>query len=349
MGARGPGARKATPAPDKGAARTRARRLPWKAKGLTRADRVIRFIEFLPVTKGHLAGRRMRLLPGQRAFIEDLFATDAKGRRRVQIAVKSEPRGNGKSGLSAALCLAFLVGPEAETRGEIYSAATVREQASVIWKEMVAIIDQVPEFACRVNTEKFLKNISVTSGDGAGSSYTALSDEVKSIHGLSPSLWVIDEAAQMTSSEMFENLRTGMGKRRESLGVVISTQAADDEHFLSGLIDDGLSGVDSSILVHLSAAPREADPFAEETLRACNPAWNVFLDGPTILREAETARRLPVFEPRYRQLRLNQRVQANPENRLVTLPVWLQGKVPVDRAALRGRRCYGGLEPCPLT
>lgn len=344
MPLRGIGAAKGREAREALAARARPRRLPWKAKGLSRAERVIAFMEWLPITKGIRAGKRMKLLPGQRAFIEDLFATDAKGKRRVQIAVRSEPRGNGKSGMVSAFCLAFLLGPEAEPRGEILSAAINREQAGFLWREMVAIIEQVPEFAARVNHEKFHKRITVLSGDGAGSVYEAMTSDPRAAHGRAPTLWVFDELSQVQDPELLENLRTGMGKRKESLGIVISTQAEDDSHILSRLIDDGLSGVDPSILVHLSSAPRDADPFAEKTLRDCNPAWGVFLDGETILREAEQARRLPSLEPRYRLLRLNQRVHANPESRLVTLPVWLQGKVPVDREKLRGRRAYGGLD-----
>lgn len=344
MGQRGVGAAKAREAREALAARARPRRLPWKRKGLSRAGRVIAFLEWLPITKGKLAGKRMKLLPGQRKFVEDIFQTDAKGRRHVQIAVRSEPRGNGKTGLVAGLCLAFLLGPEAEQRGEIYSAAIDRGQAGLLWTEMVAIIERVPEFAVRVNPEKFHKRITVTSGDGAGSVYEALSSDARRGHGLAPLLWIFDELAQVQNPELLENLRTGMGKRRESLGIVISTQAEDDNHVLSRLIDDGLKGADNSILVHLSAAPLDADPFAEKTLRECNPAWGVFLDGETIMREAEQAKRLPAFEPRFRLLRLNQRVRANPENRLVTLPVWLQGKVPVDREKLRGRRAYAALD-----
>lgn len=344
MGHRGIGAVKGREAREALAARARPRRLPWRRKGLSRAERIIKFIEFCPVTKGRLAGRRMRLLPGQRAFIEDIFATDAKGRRRVQIAVKSEPRGNGKTGLVAGLCLAFLLGPESEPRGGIFSAAIDREQAGLLWAEMAAIIDQVPEFRVRVNPEKFHKRLTVTHGDGAGSVYSALSSDARRGHGLSPTLWVFDELAQVQNPELLENLRTSMGKRKESLGIIISTQAESDEHVLSRLIDDGLSGVDPSILVHLSSAPPDADPFAEATIRACNPAVGHFLDVDTILREADQARRLPSLEPRYRLLRLNQRVRANAENRLVTLPVWLANKASTDRAKLRGRKAFGALD-----
>jgi hypothetical protein len=80
--------------------------------------------------------------------------------------------------------------------------------------------------------------------------------------------------------------------------------------------------VDPSILVHLKAAPVEADPFSVETLRSGNPALGIFLDEGDLVREAERARRMPAFEAAYRNLRLNQRVDASTENRLCTAAVW---------------------------
>src|SRR4249919_52739 len=108
--------------------------LPRESKELSRTQRVIEFIEFLPITKGRLAGDRMTLLPDQRRFIEDVY-----GDREPRIAVFSQPRGNGKTGLLAGLTLCHLLGPEAEPRGACYSAAIDRAQASIIFEEMVAI------------------------------------------------------------------------------------------------------------------------------------------------------------------------------------------------------------------
>jgi hypothetical protein len=47
-----------------------------------------------------------------------------------------------------------------------------------------------------------------------------------------------------------------MGKQKNALGVVISTQAPDDDHPLSMLIDDGLEGLDPSVYAQLHAAFR---------------------------------------------------------------------------------------------
>ena len=74
----------------------RKRRLPWQRKGLSRVERVIAFLEDLPITKGIKIGTKLKLLPGQRRFIEAVY-----GSTEVRLAVRSEPRGNGKTGLVA--------------------------------------------------------------------------------------------------------------------------------------------------------------------------------------------------------------------------------------------------------
>ncbi|MDP4022336.1 terminase large subunit [Methylobacterium sp. NEAU 140] len=342
MGLRGPGAGRLKAAA--AALPARPRKFPWEKPGLTRAQRVIAFLEALPVSKGVKAGKKMRLLPGQRRFVEALYAVDGKGRRKTRLAIRSEPRGNGKTGLVAGLCLAHLLGPESEGRGEIFSAAIDRQQAGLLFAEMEATILRVPSFAARANIVRFHKRIEVLSGPGQGSIYEALSADARRAHGLSPSLWIFDELAQVQSAELLENLRTAMGKRAESLGIVISTQAPDDDHVLSRMIDDGLSGVDPSILVDLTCVPPEADPFDLPTLLRANPAAGIFLDKRTLADELEQAKRIPAFQSRFRNLRANQRAEADPEARLVTAGVWRMGAGPVDRASLRGCVCYGGLD-----
>ena len=146
----------------------------WKRKR-SRVDRVIAFLESLPVTKGIYRGRKMKLLPGQREFIKAVYGRVAKdGRRQIRIAIKSEPRGNGKTGLLAGLALCHLLGPEAEPRGEVYSCAYNKLQAALIFAEMKAIVEAVPEFAARCNLQRYGKIIEVMEGDGVGSIYQIL-------------------------------------------------------------------------------------------------------------------------------------------------------------------------------
>ena len=45
----------------------------WQNKRLGRASRVIAFLEGLPITKGPLAGSKMRLLPSQRELFRAVY------------------------------------------------------------------------------------------------------------------------------------------------------------------------------------------------------------------------------------------------------------------------------------
>ena len=113
---------------------------PWTLSGLSRAGRVIAFLEFLPITKGILRGKKMRLLPHQREFVERVYSG------KVRLAISSVARGNGKTGLIAGLVCCHMFGPEAEPRGEVYSAACSTKQASLVFAEVEAIISEIFEF-----------------------------------------------------------------------------------------------------------------------------------------------------------------------------------------------------------
>ena len=336
MGLRGFGA---VVLPVKGKARRPA---PWKKKRLSRLERVIAFLEFLPITKGKLNGRKMKLLDNQRAFVAELYGRD---RDQVRLGIFSEPRGNGKTGLIAGLMLCHLLGPESEARGECYSAGIDRLQASLIFNEMEAIIIATPEFRERCNIQRFRKMIEVLAGDGVGSKYEALSADSRRAHGLAPSFWAYDELGTTKDRHLLDNLQTAMGKRTRSLGLIISTQASSDLHPLSEMIDDGLKGEDSGVVVHLTAAPVDADPFDQDVIRKVNPALGIFLDAGDIFAEAERARRMPSFESAFRNLRLNQRISPHGRHLLFTAEAWAEGDAAVDDAIFAdGRPVYGGLD-----
>ena len=314
----------------------------WKRKR-TRVGRVVAFLESLPITKGIYAGKKMKLLPGQRRFIEAVYGrVAADGRRQIRIAIKSEPRGNGKTGLLAGLALCHLLGPECEVRGEVYSCAFNKLQAALIFAEMRAIIEATPEFDGRCNLQRYGKVIEVLEGDGVGSVYESLSADDRRAHGLAPSFWIFDEFAQSPNSDLLDTLRSAMGKRSESLGVIISTQAANDLHPLSQLVDDAALGEDPSVYLQLAAAPIDADIFDERTWFDCNEALGKFLDLNEFRAQAMQARRLLNFRGKFQNLRLNMRIDAHTQ--FISDPVWMACDDPVDINALVGKPCVAGFD-----
>lgn len=287
------------------------RNLPWEQDGLTRWERVVAFVEDLKITAGKLAGENIRLRDWQRRDLEPVYSTDEHGRRLVRRALLSYPRKQGKTALAAALALCHLAGPEAEPRGQVYSAASDRDQAAILFREMVAMIQAHAYLQERIIIRQFAKSLedAVT-----GSTYQALSSDARKAHGLSPSFVVCDELAQWKSRELYDNLATGTGARHEPLMLVTSTQSPDPNHVMSQLVEYGTrlnSGEFQDPTFHavIYSAPLDADPWDEETWHACNPALDDFRDLQEFRSSAELAKQMPANEPSFRLLYLNQPVE----------------------------------------
>lgn len=342
MGLRGPGAkplkRNVIAAPT-----VAAESLPWEKARMSRLNRVVAFLEHLPITAGVHAGKPLKVRRWQRDFLEEVYATQG-GVRRVRTAVLSLARKNGKSDLASRLALCHLSGPEAEQRGEVYSAANDRFQASRIFSEMAAMISRVPFLDERISLKRHDKTMEDFQN---GSIFASLSADVATKHGLSPSMIIYDELGQAPNRHLFDALDTAMGARAEPLMVVISTQAATDFAPMSELIDYGRKVnagevEDPSFHLTLFTAPEDADPWAVETWKLANPALGDFRSLEDVRRMAEQAKRLPTKESAFRNLILNQRNSG--ETIFIPRSEWKACGGTVDLEALKGRPCFAGLD-----
>lgn len=338
MGLRGIGA-KPVKRPDK---KVRAKKALWDPKA-SRVERIVQFIENLPVTSGKFAGQMFKVRPWQREIIEGIYG-GADGKRHVRQALITMPRKNGKTGLTAALGLAHLCGPEAEERGQVYSAAAERNQAALIYNEMKAIISRVPLLDKRIAVKDFTKFLEDVE---TGSIFTALSSDANTKHGFSASCIIYDELAQAPNRKLYDALITSTGAREEPLTIIISTQSPDPNHIMSELVDYGqdvIEGrlVDPTFYAFIRSAPPLADPWSEETWYACNPALGDFRSFEEMKTFATQAQRVPAREATFRLLYLNQRI--NVEQRFVPRADWDACAKDFDLRQLRGRKCYGGLD-----
>lgn len=308
---------------------------PWEKEGMPAAEQVLSFLGTLPIVSGLKAGEMMELLEFQERFVRGVYA-ETDGERLVRLAGLSVARGNGKSGLLSGLGLAHFVGPMSEPYGECYAAALDREQAGTIYRMTIAYIEAVPWMAARVNIKDHTKEI---VDDESRSLWRALTADARKAHSLAPSFWIADEVAQWRSRELWDNLATGMGKRKHALGVTISTQARDDAHFFSEMLDAEPS---ASTYVQIHTAPEECPLDDQAAWKAANPALGIFVNAEQFADAADRAKRLPSFAPSFRLLHLNQRIEA--EGRFVNVADWDANGEPFDVDELEGCRCFGGLD-----
>lgn len=310
---------------------------PWEVEGMADDEKVLAFLRSLPIVSGLKAGEQLELLEFQEAFVRGVYGPqDDDGKRLVRLAALSVARGNGKSALLAGLSLAHLVGPMAEPYGEVYAAALDREQAGVLYRMVLAYIEATPWIAARVNIKDWHKSI---EDEETRSIWRALTSDARKAHGLAPSFWIADEVAQWRSRELWDNLATGMGKRATALGVTISTQASDDMHFFSEMLD---AEPEPTSYVQLHTAPKDCALDDPEAWAASNPALGHFLNAAQFEDASKRALRMPSFEPAFRLLNLNQRVAS--ESRFVNPADWDANGEPFDPIELEGQRCYGGLD-----
>lgn len=334
MGKRGPGAGRLREAAKAAPAIVHH---PWDKEGMPPDERVLAFLRSLPIVSGLKVGETLETLAFQEQFVRGVYGNlDDLGRRRVRLAALSVARGNGKSAVLAGLSLAHLLGPMIEPYGECYAAALDREQAGVLYRMTRAYIEATPWMAGRVNIKDWHKEI---IDEESQSIWRALTSDARKAHGLAPSFWVADEVAQWRSRELWDNLATGMGKRAQALGVTISTQAADDLHFFSEMLD---AEPNPTVYVQLHSAPDDCALDDRDAWRAANPALGVFLNEDQFADAAERAMRSPSFAPSFRLLNLNQRIAA--QGRFIEQADWDANGEEFDPTELEGKACYGGLD-----
>ena len=308
-----------------------------RRKRTTRGQRNIAWIErYCRVPEGKFVGRPVKLRPWQRAEILRIYDNPAGTRT----AILSFGRKNGKTALSAFLLLLHLCGPEALPNSQLYSCAQSRDQAALLFSLAAKCVRLSSELADVVTIRDTAKELFV---DALGTFYKALSADASTAYGKSPCFLVHDELGQVRGprSELYEAMETATGAQESPLSIIISTQAPTDGDLLSMLIDDAIAGHDKRILASLYTADKDADPFAEETIRMANPAYGDFLNAAEVSDMAAKARRMPSLEASYRNLVLNQRVEAH--SPYIAKSVWDEnnGEPADDWSSLA---VFGGLD-----
>lgn len=305
-------------------------------KRLTRGDRNIAWIEaHCRIPEGKFIGQPVKLRRWQRREIKKIYDTPTR------TAIISFGRKNGKTALAAMLLLLHLAGIEARQNGQLYSAAQSKEQAGIAFALAAKMVRLSPTLNAWILIRDHEKHLFCP---GVGTLYRALSAEVRTSLGLSPTFILHDELGQVRGprSELYEALETSTGAQDDPLSIIISTQAPTDSDLLSVLIDDAKTGADPTVKLALYTAGEQLDPFSVKAMRAANPAYGDFLNPSGVRKMAEDARRMPSRESSYRNLVLNQRVSQAAT--FVSRRVWNKNRGEPSEAAFASFPVYAGLD-----
>ena len=172
--------------------------------------------------------------------------------------------------------------------------------------------------------------------------YKALSAEGKTAFGISPVLAILDEVGQVEGprDKFISAITTSQGAYENPLLIAISTQAPTDNDLFSIWLDAQKNSPDPRVISHVYSAPEGCALDDRTAWYAANPALGKFKALADLENESRLAIEMPANESEFRNLSLNQRVEA--ANPFISRSVWDEnGTAP---GSLDGRRIYGGLD-----
>lgn len=283
-----------------------------------RADRVCKFVELCPHIKGPLAsrGELLALADWQVFILTTAFGwVDEDGNRRFRRVYVEVPRGNGKSALSSTIGL-YMLALDGEAGAEVYSAATTRDQARIVFRDAQAMARKMPKFCKRFGVEIPAQAIVQMR---SSSSFKALSADGHTLDGLNIHLAVIDELHAHKTRDVYDVLETGLGKRPQSMLWVITTAGANKHGIcyevrdyvvkvLAGSVQDGSTESTFGIIYTVDEGD---DHYSEASLRKANPNWGVSVDPAVVLQTAGKAKQVATARANYLTKHLNIWVDAN--------------------------------------
>ena len=312
-----------------------------------KAQRVIRFIEALRHTKGEFHGQPFHLLPWQEKIIRDVFGTvrdDDPTMRQYTTAYIEIPKKNGKSELGAAIALNMLINDD-EWKAEVYSCASDRQQAAIVFDVAVDMVRQSPALMKRV---KIIPSTRRMIYQPTGSIYQVLSSEVATKHGLNVSACIFDELHTQPTRALYDVMTQGSGDaRRQPLWFLLTTAGTDRNSICWEVHQkalDILEGrkIDPRFYPVLFGLPDDADWTNEENWYRANPSLDHTITIDKVRDAFRKAQETPADENQFRQLRLNQWVKQSV--RWMPMDKWDECGGVVDPYALEGRACYAGLD-----
>lgn len=319
-----------------------------------RVKRALKALAAFRHTKGRWAGVRMRLGEGLDPWqvvwvLAPIFGWVYHNAeidcvvRVIRSAWVEVPRKNGKSTISSGISGVLLLA-DGEMGAEVYNAAGSTLQASRVFEDAKRMLTTSSAARKRIEPLKEVVRVPRTGGI-----LRVLSRVAETAHGLNVSGAIIDEVHVLRLLRgLVEAIETGVGARDQPLIVFITT-ADEDE---SGTVYDEKHTYTKNIANRVVQDPRfygviwaagdKDDPFAESTWRKANPGLGKSPTMEYMRGEALKAKNSPTYLPTFLRLSLNRR--SRDKARWFELADWDACPEGAGRAALAGRRAWGGLD-----
>lgn len=299
------------------------------------------FRDTLRHVEGVWAGQPFELQPWQAFIVGSIFGWFRDGRRRFRVAYIEVPRKNGKSTLSAGigLRLAFCDG---EANAQVYSAATKRDQAKIVWGYARDMARESP--LLRGIVRGFAANL---HNPNTGQKFEPLGADRNTLDGLNIHCAIIDELHAHPKRNLWDVLNTATGARHQPLIFAITTAGYDRtsicwlQHAYAAQILRGV--INDETYFAFIAGIDEGDDWKEPSIWVkANPNYGVSVYPHILEAECEHAKAVPGAQNVFRRLHLNEWTEQ--ATRWLPMEDWDDTESGMDDEELQGRPCYAGLD-----
>ena len=260
-----------------------------------KAVRPIKFIEkFCKHSKGEWAGKSVKLELFQKAFISALFGFVDKntGFRKYKETLFMVARKNGKSTMLASIALYMLICHN-EPGAEIYSTATKKDQARIIFDETHNMIKQSPELNKFIKKRKSDLYFPLTM-----SKFQPLGKNSDTLDGLNSHLVIMDELHSVKDRNCYEVMKQSQSARRQPLFIMITTAGTvrecvfDDMYSYACKIADG-TFVDETFLPIIYELDCKDEWIDLNAWKKANPGLNTIKKLSDLSEKVERAKNNP--------------------------------------------------------
>jgi phage terminase large subunit-like protein len=193
------------------------------------ADYAFRFFEsVLRLSEGQFEGNPFELHSSQAFIIGSIFGWKRPdGRRRFRRAYVEQGKGNGKSPLAGGIGL-FGMTAAKESGAQIYAAAAKKEQANILFRDAVKMVEQSPALRAKIEPSGGPGREFNLAHHASGSFFRPVSrDTGKTGSGPRPYFVLADEVHELPDRKIIEMLERGFKFRREPLLFMITNSGSD--------------------------------------------------------------------------------------------------------------------------
>lgn len=260
-----------------------------------KANRPIQFIEtFCRHSKGELAGKPLKLALFQKAYIAALFGFVDKetGLRRFTESFFFVGRKNGKTTMLSAIALYMMIA-DGESGAEIYSVASKKDQANILFDQAHEMIQQSPDLNRNIRKRK-----SDLYFDYNFSKMMSLGKNSNSLDGLNAHLVVIDELHSIQDRNLYEVMKQSQSSRAQPLLIMITTAGThrgtifDDLYQYACNVVDG-NFTDENFLPVMYELDHKAEYKLPEMWQKSNPAMGISKKVDDLERKVARAKNNP--------------------------------------------------------